>query len=145
MVLAVPTYMSTVGVPVKMKFPPLPDRNEVDETIEIVMIAEELKITLCPGVVIELPEYDIAFVPVTAPTTVMPVAADVIVDEIMVMSYVFSVEPKTMLSDAVAVKIDDESSDMPTLVALDANFTLFAPAAVNLAPELLMSTTLADD
>ena len=144
-VLAEPTNIVTVGLPVKMKLPPAPERNEVDETIDTVIVADELKMTLCPGVVIELPEHDMAVTPLTAPTAVRPVAADVIVDEIIVMSNVFSVEANTMLSDAVAVKIEDDKSDMPTLVALDANFTLFAPDAVNLAAEVLISTTFAED
>ena len=85
------------------------------------------------------------FVPVIPPKTETAVDADVIVDEIIVMSSVFSVEANTMLSDAVAVKTEDDKSDMPTLVALDANFTLFAPDAVKLAAKMLISTTFVED
>jgi len=118
-VLADATSIVTVGVPVKMKLPPVVDRREVDDAKVIVTVATVLKITLWPGVVMELPEAEIRLVPVNAPVIVSAVLADVIVEETMERVKADSVDMKTMLSAAVAVIAVDESSVIPMLVALD--------------------------
>ena len=118
-VLPESTSIVIVGAPVKMKFPPVADRNDVDDCIVIVAVAVELKIMLCPGVVIELPDAEMRFVPVSAPVIVRAVLEEVIVDDTMVMLSVVNVDRNAILSLAVAVKTVAESRVMPTLVAVD--------------------------
>ena len=73
------------------------------------------------------PSAEIRFEPIKAPVTLNPVAADVIVEDTTDRPKVVSEDMKTMLSDAVAVKRVDDSSETPMLVALAWNRTLRIP------------------
>ena len=143
MVLAEATSIVIAGTPVKMKFPPVAERIVVDA---IVIDATDvvLKITLVPVVVMELPDAEIRFVPESAPATVKPVAAEVIVEDTTDRVKVVSVERNTMESDDVAVNTVDDCNVIPMAVAVDWKFTLFAEVAVNVAPDELMPTTFAE-
>jgi len=135
--------MVTVVVSPKTKFPAVSDFMLVVDAIVMLATDVELKIELCPAVVIKLPEVEIRLVPSRAPCTLRPVAADVIVDDTTDIVNAVSDDKKTMLSDAVAVNKVDESSVTPTLVAVDWNKTLRAEVAVKLVVVEVMSTTLA--
>ena len=80
-VLAEPTNIVTVGLPVKMKLPPVPERSELDETIETVATADDEKIKLSLGVVTDAPLRENKLVPDSAPRTVTALPFDVIVDD----------------------------------------------------------------
>jgi hypothetical protein len=137
-------YMRMVGVAVKTKLPLLVEYKDVDETTEIVITDVELKTTLWPVVVMELPLQLSRLVPEMAPKTVKPAPAPVIVEETKLMLTVCSVDRKTTLSEAVAVKSVDDSSVTPMLVAEEENRMLFSPVAVNCEAEALIATTFAE-
>jgi len=80
-VLADAMSMVTVVVSPKTKFPAVSDFMLVVDAIVMLATDVELKIELCPAVVITLPEVEIRLVPSRAPCTLRPVAADVIVEE----------------------------------------------------------------